>query len=217
MLGSDVGIGDGVLYNKALNQFRYTASPVSISIGSFSPTAGTLTGNVQMVSPTASIANAKMVYYLLEDDVSDSDTHVVRAILYDENVALSGVGTNYAFNKSFALTPSWNTANLWAIAALQLENKAILQSASSLPLPSYNFRAAMDWNPSVEGPANTSYLSSPLWFFNLGASDNYTMRIQVDQAPDDWYFNYCDKKEIAIPAAWTAHSVLARGRWLPII
>jgi hypothetical protein len=59
-----------------------------------------------MVSPTTSIANAKMVYYLLEDDVSDSDTHVVRAILYDENVALSGVGNNYAFNKSFALTPS---------------------------------------------------------------------------------------------------------------
>jgi len=211
VLGSDVGIGDGVLYNKALNQFRYTASPVSISIGSFSPTAGTLTGNVQMVSPTASIANAKMVYYLLEDDVSDSDTHVVRAILYDENVALSGVGTNYAFNKSFALTPSWNTANLWAIAALQLENKAILQSASSLPLPSYNFRAAMDWNPSVEGPANTSYLSSPLWFFNLGASDNYTMRIQVDQAPDDWYFNYCDEEGNCYPGSMDRPFSLGAG------
>jgi hypothetical protein len=47
---------------------------------------------------------------------------------------------------------------------LAMENKAILQSASSLPLPSYNFRAAMDWNPSVEGPANTSYFLHLLVF-----------------------------------------------------
>lgn len=211
VLGSDVGIGDGVLYNKALNQFRYTASPVTLSISSFSPSAGTLSGSVQMVSPTANISNAKMVYYLLEDNVSTNDTHVVRAILYDENVALSGAGTSFAFNKSFALTPSWNTANLWAIAALQLENKAIIQSASSLPLPNYNFRAAMDWNPSVEGPANTSYLSSPLWFFNLGASDNYTMRIQVDQAPDDWYFNYCDEEGNCYPGSMDRPFSLGAG------
>lgn len=211
VVGSDVGIGDGFLYNKALNQFRYTASPITLDISSFSATSGTLSGSVQMVSSTATISNAKMVYYLLEDNLGDIDTHVVRTILYDENVSLSGTGNSYTFNKTFSINPTWNTTNLWAVAALQLENKAILQSASSLPLPTYNFRAAMDWNPSVEGPANASYQSAPLWFFNLGASENYTMRIQVDQAPEDWYFNYCDEEGNCYPGNFDRPFSLGAG------
>lgn len=196
--GSNDGIGDGTLYGAALKQFRYTASAVKMNIVSFSATAGTLNGEIEMVSPTANITNAKVVYYLLEDNVGE-ETNVVRSILYDSDIALTGTGSTYTFNKTFILNPTWNTSNLWAIAALQLDNKAIIQTASTLPLPTYNFRAAMDWNPSVEGQANVSYTSQPLWFFNLGAADNYTMRIVVDQAPDDWYFNYCDEEGNCYP------------------
>ena len=188
--GSDVGIGDGTLYNAALNQFRYASTSVKMQISSFGATTGILSGSVEMVSPTNVIEGAKVVYYLVENDVTATDTHVVRTILYDD-ISLSGAGSTFNFNKTFTLNPSWNTNNLWAIASVQLANKAIIQSASSLPLPTYNFRASMDWNPQVEGQANLSYQSSPFWLFNLGAPDNYTIRIVVDSSPADWYFNFC--------------------------
>jgi len=196
--GSGEGIADGSLYGAALKQFRYTSSPIKMNISSFSATGGTLSGNIEMVSPTAAISNATVVYYLLEDNVG-SETHVLRSVLYDPNFALTGAGSSSTFNKTFTLNPTWVTANLWAVAAVQLENKAIIQNASTLPLPTYNLRAAMDWNPWVEGSANASYISQPFWLYNLGAADNYTMRIVVDYSPDDWYFNYCDEEGNCYP------------------
>lgn len=198
--GSGDGIADGSLYNAALNKFRYSSAPVSIAISSFNATAGTFAGSVNMVSPTENIQNAKVVYYLLENDVSTEDTHVLRSILYDD-INLSGAGSSFPFSKTFSLNPAWNTANLWAIATVQLANKTILQSASTLPQPTYNFRAAMDWNPNIEGAANISYQSSPLWFFNLGAADSYTVRIEIDYSPDDWYFNFCDEDGNCYPGS----------------
>ncbi|MDY0151783.1 MAG: T9SS type A sorting domain-containing protein, partial [Candidatus Cloacimonas sp.] len=196
--GSGDGIADGSLYLDALNQFRYSSSPIAMHISSFVGTTGSLEGSVHMVSPTTTIADAKIVYYLLEDNVSTTETHVVRSILY-EDFALSGAGSNFNFTKTFTLNPSWNTANMWAIAAVQLQSKTIMQAASSLQLPTYNFRAAMDWNANIEGPANFSYTSLPIWFFNQGAGDNYTMRIEVDYSPEGWYFNYCGEDGSCYP------------------
>jgi len=196
--GSGDGIADGSLYGAALNQFRYTSSPIKMNIGSFSATGGTLSGTIEMVSPTESISNANIVYYLLENSVG-SETHVVRSVLYDNNFALSGAGNTHNYNKTFALNTAWNTANLWAIAAVQLENKAIVQSVSTLPLPANNLRAAMNWNPWMEGPANYSHNSQTFWLYNFGAPDNYTTHIAVDYAPADWYFNYCDEEGNCYP------------------
>jgi hypothetical protein len=208
--GSGDGIGDGSLYLKALNQFRYSSSPIKMNITSFTGSTGNVVGTVQMVSPTAAIADAQVVYYLLEDNVSDTDTHVVRSILYDD-FALTGEGSTFNFNKTFTLNPSWNTANLWAIAAVQIQSKTIIQATSSLALPAYNFRAAMDWNPNIEGPANYGYTSNPLWFYNLGESDNYSMRIVVDYAPEGWYFNYCGEDGSCYPGDFDRPFSLAAG------
>ncbi len=191
--GSGDGIADGSQYNLALNNYRYSSSPLMMEVTNFLPETGVFNGRIRMVSPTLNILNARVVYYLLEDNISLNETHVVRSILYDD-LNLSGANATYNFNKTFTINPAWNVANLWAVASVQLEDKAIVQNVSTLPLPNYNLRVAMDWNPSiVQPPTQTTYLSQPFWIFNQGSRDDFTTQIIVDSAPNDWYFNYCDE------------------------
>jgi len=191
--GSGEGIADGSLYNAAINQFRYSSSPLSMNVTNFSTTTGAFSGNIVKVSPAVELPGAKVVYYLLEDNISAAETKVVRSILY-EDLNLTDVRSSFNFSKTFTIDPTWNPANLWAIATVQLPDKAIVQSVSTLPQPTHNLRAAMDWNNNIIGLPNIDYLSQPFWVFNQGVADNYTMHIEVDSAPDGWYFNYCDEE-----------------------
>lgn len=191
--GSGDGIADGSMYHQALNQYRYSSSPLEMELTSFSNSTGVFSGLIRMISPTVNIVGAKVVYYLLEDNITTSETQVVRSVLYDD-INLSGAGATQAFSKTFSISPSWNAANLWAIASVQLADRAILQNLSTLPLPTYNLRAAMDWNRNILQPPSVQfYTSLPFWLYNLGHTDNYTTRIVVDSAPEGWYFNYCDE------------------------
>lgn len=208
--GIGEGTANGADYLNALSKTRFAASPIKIVPTNFSFDRGLISGSVIMISPDVTISNARLVYYLLEDNVGGED-HIVRGVLYDDNVSLSGYGATYNFNKTFSLDPSWVVSNLWGIVFLQLPDKKIVQSISSLPLPEYNFRVAMDWKTSITCDPNINYLSSPFWFFNLGASDNYTMRIQVDNAPADWYFNYCDEEGNCYPGSIDRPFSLAEG------
>lgn len=208
--GAGEGTADGTNYLNALSQTRFSASPVKIDITDFSLGRGAVSANVTMLSPTAVISNAKLVYYLLEDNVG-SETNVLRGVLYDDIASLSGAGTTLNFNRTFDLNPDWSVSNLWGLIFLQLSDKTIVQCVSSLPLPEHNFRVAMDWKTSVTVEPNTNYLSSPIWLFNLGAADNYTMSIQVDNAPADWYFNYCDEEGNCYPGSIDRPFTLAAG------
>jgi len=209
--GSGTGIADGTLYNAALSQSRYSSSPIKITIGNFSTSTGVLSGNITMISPTETITDGRVVYYLLENSVSADDTHVLRAVLYD-TLNLSGAGNTFGFNKTFTINPAWNSGNLWAIAFVQQASKAIIQSASTLALPSYNFRVAMDWNNmALTSDANYNFNSLPMWFFNQGLADDYTLRIDVDSAPADWYFNYCDDQGNCYPGTMDVPFSLAAG------
>ena len=208
--GIGEGTADGTDYLNALALTRYAASPIKIVPTDFSFERGFVSGSVIMISPDVTISDARLVYYLLEDNVGEED-HIVRGILYDDNVSLSGYGDTYNYNKTFSLNPSWVVSNLWGIVFLQLADKKIVQCVSSLPLPEYNFRVAMDWNPSIQGDADTTYLSSPLWFFNLGAAENYTMRLESDNAPADWYLNYCDETGNCYPGSIDRPFSMAAG------
>jgi hypothetical protein len=190
--GSGDGIVDGSRYLESLNQFRYSSSPINVEISNFSTSPANLSGRIVMISPTAQISNAKVVYYILEDNITDTQTNVVRRIMYDD-FNLSGPLSSFTFDKDFAIDPSWNAANLWAIVSVQLDNKTIVQSASTKSQPMYQVRGAMNWNPNITGPANSFYSSQPFWIYNTGSADDFTTTIEVDSAPADWYFNYCDE------------------------
>ncbi|MDP2173628.1 MAG: T9SS type A sorting domain-containing protein [Candidatus Cloacimonadaceae bacterium] len=187
--GSGDGIADGSVYTAALKPYLYSASPLKMNITDFSAVNGRITGNVEMLSTTLSIVNQQLHLYLVEDNVSEGITNVTRQVV-SLPLNLFGAGNTVTFDQYFTINPAWNANNLWALAFVQIEDAAILQTAHTLPLPQYNFRAAFDWDANIVG--NAGLFESPaLWFFNLGQSDNYIMQIVIDSAPEDWYFNYC--------------------------
>lgn len=194
--GAGTGIADGYFYHHTLKHHRYATSPIMMNTTEFNPNNGAFSGNVIMLDGEVNIIGATIYYYLIEDDVSTEATHVVRSVV-SEPFDLSGLNNSYSFNTQFTVSPAWNAAHLWAVAFVQMPNNAIIQSVSTLPLPNYNFRVAMPFDMHIVGPAGgVIYNSQPFWFFNLGMSDNYTVRIEVDSAPNDWYFNYCDEDGI---------------------
>ena len=96
---------------------------------------------------------------------------------------------------------------------VEVDNQVILQSTSTLPLPEYYLRCAYDWegNNIIVDP-NSNFLSEPLWIFNLGAADTFNMRIVVDNAPANWYFNYCDEEGNCYPGGISMPLNLSSGQ-----
>lgn len=198
--GGGAGIVDGSTYINALKPYLYHASPLKMDITGFTASSARVTGLVKMLSPTFNIQNQKLFVLLLEDDVEDNATHVVRSI-HQENFSLTGLNAEHLIDHTFTLNPAWDTNELWVCAFVQMDDDAILQSASNLPLPSVNLRAAMEWNPDVVVLPNSQHESQPVWFFNLGDAQDYQIRIVVDSAPADWMFNYCDEDNNCYPGS----------------
>jgi len=186
------GVADGAVYLNALRTHRFSASPVKMFINSFNAATGAISGDVEMVSPSANLQAEDLIFYLIEDNVGTDATHVTRQVLY-QTVTLSGAANSAPFSATFTIDPSWNQSNLWAAVFIQLDNNAIIQTAHTKPIPQHNFRCAFDWDPfAISGNINESYFSPNLWFFNLGAADNMSMRLVVDSAPENWAINFCD-------------------------
>lgn len=186
------GVADGSVYLNALKTHRFSASPVKMTISSFNAATGAIAGNVEMISPTANLQAEDLIFYLIEDNVGADATHVTRQVLY-QTVTLTGAGENAGFGATFTIDPSWNAANLWAAVFIQLDNNAIIQVGHTKELPQYNFRCAFDWDPNaLTGNINESFFSSNLWFYNLGAADDMSIKLVVDSAPEMWAINFCD-------------------------
>jgi hypothetical protein len=189
--GSGDGIADGSLYHAALNNYRYLGSPLKMLMPSFDPASGTISVSVELLNPAMSIQNASLFFYLVEDNISTELTNVLRDIVV-QDLDLSYTGDAEVFNASFDIDPSWITGHLRALAFVQLENKSVLQSVSSIALPPHFVQAALPFDNNIQGEANVQYESPHFLIYNLGAADTFTRHIEVLSAPDDWYFNYCD-------------------------
>lgn len=209
--GSNDQTSNGGAYYNALRPYLHGTSPVKINIASFNSATGVIYGTVEMLSPTLSLVDDDLYLYLVEDELSFQDTHVTRQVI-NQTISLSGAGSTYDFAATFSINPAWNQANLWAAAFIQRPDNAILQTAHTLPLPTYQVRAAFDWdNYIVSEPSVQNYNSQPFWIFNPGASDNFTTRIEVEEAPADWYFNYCDEDGNCYPGNTPIPITLASG------
>lgn len=190
---SIVGPSQPSTYQNMVDAFKYSASPLRVHLDGWAPATGALEGYVEMYDTTLALTGANLVLMVMENNV-DGATYVTRQVL-TQDFSLTGQGAMYNFNSTFTYDASWNTSNMWAIACVQLDNGQILQSSSTLPLPAYNVRCAMDWNnlDLVAGLPMNSFNSLPLWFYNTGNSDNWSVQLVLDDTPADWYFNYCDE------------------------
>lgn len=205
-----IGVHPETVYAQAVAAKCFQPSPLKLQITSFNPASGAVTVSARLLDHDVNITGQTLMLMLVEDNVG-SETNVVRQIKY-QTVNIPGSGDPVTFKDSFSIDPAWNSANLWAVAAVHMNDHAILQSASTLPLPQYNIRAAMPWNPAeLVTPANSSLISEPLWVFNTGSSDNMQMQLVADDAPDDWYFNYCDEEGNCYPGSGLMPLELAAG------
>ena len=209
--GGGEDVVNGSTYHNAYSLFRHASSPLKMSMNSWNASTGAASVNIEMVSPTLQLSDEKVYFLLIENNVAEEATRVVRDIAYGA-FDLSGAGTSVTKQHTFTINPSWNQANLWVVAFVQQENNVVLQSTSSLSLPAYNFRVAMDWNQfNLVTTPNNPYTGPAMWFYNLGLSDDYQMQIVVDSAPDDWYFNYCDEEGLCLPGSVPMPLSLAAG------
>lgn len=205
-----VGSQPESVYAQTVGAKSFQPSPLKLQVTSFTSASGAITVSAWLLDPEADISNQSLVLMLVEDNVG-TQTNVTRQLKY-QSVSVPGSGEEVSFSDSFTIDPAWNQSNLWAVAAIQTDTQEILQSASTLPLPTYNLRAAMDWNPAglVVSP-NGMMSSDPLWIFNTGSYDSMQMMLLPDDAPSDWYFNYCDEIGNCYPGSSPLPLILAAG------
>lgn len=197
-------------YQEVVDNLRFDASPLRINIDNWSYESATVSGTVTMYDPEMSITNYNLTFILVEDNVGAA-THVARQVA-SQSISLTGAGSSQSFSKTFTVEPEWSDSNLWAIVLVQNGMQHILQSASTQAKPTYLMRTAMDWdNHDLVSDPNSTLLSNPLWFYNLGAMDSVTLQIVVDEAPTDWFFNYCDEDNNCYPGSSALPLTFAPG------
>ncbi|HPV14351.1 MAG TPA: T9SS type A sorting domain-containing protein [Candidatus Cloacimonadota bacterium] len=202
---------NGQDYLNAMKPYRFAISPLKMQITAFNRQTGAISVNVQMVSSTFNLQNANLILYLLEDDVTDIETHVTRQVI-QHPITLSGAGNSTQVDKTFTISADYDTTKLWAAAFVQLADDNIVQTAHTLALPEHHIRAAFNWDATVVSPlGEASYLSQPFWVFNLGVEESINTRIVVDEGPDNWYFNYCDEDDNCYPGSIPMPHTLVAG------
>lgn len=196
--GSGDGIADGSVYRNAIKPYLHGASPLKMEVTDFNPANGRVSGYVEMLDPAFNIQNQNLILYLVENNVTATDTYVTRQVITIP-ISLTGLGEQVFFDQFFTVNPAWNAANLWAAAFVQMTDNAIIQTAHTQAKPDYNFRCAFPWDANLVAEIGQPFASEPLWFFNLGLDDDYFVSIVVDNAPADWVFNYCDEEGNCYP------------------
>lgn len=196
--GGGTDIADGSTYLNVIQPKRFAPTPVKLNIFDFNAQSGALSARVMLVSDEFQLANQTVYFLLVEDDVTAEATRVVRAV-QSQPVTLSGINSYQDYSINFTINPNYNTTNLWAAALVQLNDKTVMQADAYLVQPQYQIRAAMDFGQEIIGPANSMFLSEPVWFFNTGEYENFTIKLVKDDGPADWYLNFCDEEGLCYP------------------
>lgn len=203
-------------YRAWVDQQSFNPSPLQMEINSFNSSTGEISLAVTVVDPDLTPDSYQLVWFLVENNVGNA-TNVTRQVL-NQPITIPAVGVQTNFNNTFTIAPTWNESNLWAAVSLERNGTHILQSSSTLDLPQYYLRCSFPWDNTdlVADETMATFNSDLLWFFNLGAADNMSMRLVVDSTdvaadPLDWYFNYCDEVGNCYPGGTPLPLVMGSG------
>ena len=204
--GSGPEIADGSSYLNVVTPHYFEASPIKLTINSFDNQTGAVNVTAKLMNDDVDLSDAVIRFALVEDDVSDSHTHIVRYRTKD-NIEFTSVGQELSFDKTLTIDPTYLNANLYAVAFVQLPNHAILQSESTYPKPTEKIRAMIPFNPNVwdenydHGDPYYMYNGEFFPVINYGVATTFTIDIVMDNAPDGWDVSFCDHSNCYMGAA----------------
>lgn len=209
--GSDEEVSDGTSFREALNHYRYAGSPIKMSMDSFDYQAGSYSLSITNLNDNFSIEEGKVLLYILEDQLPQSLTRIVRAV-YEEDISLDGAGDTVNVSFSVENDASWNLDNLWAAAFVQLPSGSIMQAVSTLHGTTHQVRAAIPFDLHIMEEEPASHFSPVFYLYNIGEATVFRTRIEIIEAPDDWFLNYCDEAGNCYPGSISfEHEMDANG------
>ncbi len=193
IVGASVADAEGEQYMDVIRSRYFDPAPVRITIDSFDPAGGGVSATVTMYSNEFALVEDDFHFILIEEDVSPKDTHVTRDII-SEPISLDGAGNVAFLNVSFSIDPTWDPANLRVIAMVQLQDREIVQAASTYEAPSFSVRAMVPFSRVKLGPSMIPFHTDDVTVINVGQSETFTITVVVDEAPPGWIAQLSDSE-----------------------
>ncbi len=195
--GSGPDIADGSQYLAVVSSHQFDASCIKLTIDSFDRSTGDISVTATLMNNDTDITDAAIRFALVEDDLSDSHTRVVRYITKSD-FSIENTGQPVTFQKTLEILPDYVQANLQAVVFVQLPNHQILQSASTYPA-NETIRIMVPFNPNTwdanYDPSDPYYMYEGEFFPVINTSNNpVTIQIscEYDNAPEGWDIGFCD-------------------------
>lgn len=196
--GGGTAILDGSTYLNLVQSQRFDTSPVKLET-TFNPGTRTVTVRVTIVEDGFALNNQTLHVFLLQDNITVYDANRVVRAIQSQPITLSGLNNYQDFTVNFPNSPLYVSQDLWAAAAIQLNSGEIIQSVASRTQPQYQIRAAFEFGQQIIDNPNFNYISDPVWLFNTGETENFTIKLVKDDGPADWYLNFCDENGMCYP------------------
>ncbi len=191
-IGGHPVIATGLPFQEVVNKEVFRASPIKVEVLSFNTQTGEISAQVTMKSQTEAIANARLRFYLVENNIEEDVTHCVKDIM-EVGFNLSGAGQTFSSTQTFDTSLVGDLNNCQAYVFVQNPDKAVLNACSSIPLPEYKIRAALKEPLIFIGNTNELVNGPEFTIFNLGSAAAVNISIVVDEAPEgELSLTFCD-------------------------
>ncbi len=201
---------NGSVYDPIVRSMLDDATPVALTITDFSFTEGSAFINVAIDLEGDLPAGSNMVLRvaMIEDDLLYSGTtynNILRDMLRDEPLTISQDGEAQNVSLDIAMDPTWNAANLRAVAFVQDDtDRQVWQSTNTHPTPAYSMRYYATGPKTIVGSGAYSFDTAGL--FNTGTStDVYTVSLDTSNMPAEgtahFTYNGTDYTETSIALA----------------
>ncbi len=191
LVGAGTDVIDGSVYHPIVQSLLADATPLKMSISSFSFDGQNahVTVDLELEGDLADISQTRLRVAVLEDDLIYSSVNynnILRDMLPDQALTINTAGQAQQITINFSSDPGWDPTNMRLIAFVQDDsNKEILQSCNSLPAPDYSLRYYVLGETVLIGSGQIAFDQSAL--FNTGSmTDTYDISLDNSSLPAGW-------------------------------
>lgn len=188
--GTSFPITDKPVYESFIDNYYYSPSPFMIAITSFNKITGDISVNLTKLSELSFSGIVRLI--IIEDEVAAGVTNLARTY-FDINIDMSNEDSEELITHTFELDSGWNTANLELAAYIKNNEGEILQANSTYTNTHSFVRAVFPESQTTIGVSDGITDTPQFSVFYFGTPANMTINIRDTNAPDGWFFTYCDE------------------------